>query len=612
MRETTVILFGAVSEILADTLDHQAHSGEAARNTYFTPDDFDHVRELADRVEKLREKADCGDFGTAAAKLLNDEAQRFSALASEIAKLLAPWRAADDAVQRSITELVAALGTELHALTRIRQTDLLSDTALEQVLRPYGIDGALRTVSPRSIETYVPNDARITTQLTALREKLATFVQVTQDLVARAHPLADSVKQRIAERRVLLIKGVADDDRANAIGRLDGRRKQFAFLKLSNPPSADHFECDDALTLFLNLAEDIGSGVIVPRNAAGLTRAYESFMVRFAEVDGMLSTAIGFEEQGRARVTALEQVVRRLHEELNPPRIRSAVDAFRESLANARKLLTRATQLAQSGEVAVAQALRDRVMASNDVALHADDVDRAITDQAAKMHALEQAFVELREEGDKQTSGWRGLIGGGVPFLNSHDVLSARLSAFHDLQASIGWGPGSELSGKLIRMIRDSLEFSEVAGAKPALRPWTILSDAVDRMQPKDVTSSSAFVNALCAMAAAHDALGDRERAAIHKAVVGNTLPIETSTVDEMIAGWRNIEARRPLLEAISQAIVDTDTIIKPEVRECLLRELQAVARADHDVGGLEVLVYRGFFARITRPLHAEGGDVLQ
>lgn len=604
MRPTTAILYGAVSEILADTLDHQAHGGDAANNPYFTPDDFAQVRELAARVEQLREKADCDDFSSSAVNLLNDEAQRFSALTSEIAKLLASWQAADAAVQRSIAELVAALGPELYALIRIQQPDLLSETAIEQLLRPHGIDRALRTFNPSSIQTYEPDDTRIKTQLSTLKASFDAFIQLTKDTGARAKSLADSVQQRIAERQLFLLKGVADDDRPTAVGRLDGRRNQFAFLKFSNPPSTDHFQCDDALNLFLNLAEDIESGAIVPRNASALSQAYGSFMARFTEVDKMLSTAFGFEQQARGRVTALEQVVRRLHEELSLQRVRSAVEAIRGSLANAKTLLTRATQLAQSGEVTAAQTLRDRALAGNEQLLGAEDADRAIADHAAKLRELEKAFAELCEEGEKQTSGWRGIIGGFFPLFNSHDPLLARLSAFYEHQDSITWGPGSELSGKAIRMIRESLHLSEIAGHKPMPRPWVLVSDAVDRAQPRDMEPSLAFVHALCAMAAAHESLNDEERNVIHTAVARSGILIPQQTVDKVIAEWRGIKQGRSLSRAIAQALVDTDAIIKTETRENLLKELQQIARADEDVNGLEILVYRGFFARIARLLH--------
>lgn len=604
MKQSTAILFGAVSEILADTLDHQAHGGDAANNPYFTPDDFAHVRELSARVEHLREKADCVDFSSAAAKLLNEEAQRFSALASEIAKLLAPWRAADAAAQRSIVDLVAALGPELHALTRTSQTDLLSETAIEQLLQPYGIDQALRAFTRSSIETYEPDNTRIATRLATLKGSFDTFAQLTKDHVGRVHALAESVKQRIAEQQLFLFKGVADDDRPTAIGRLDGRRNQFAFLKFSNPPSTDHFHCDDALNLFLNLAEDIESGAIVPRNASSLSQAYGSFMARFTEVDEMLSTALGFEQQARLRVTALEQVVKRLHDELGLKRVRSAVEAIRGSIANGRTLLTRAMQLAQSGEVTAAQTLRDRAMAGNEGLLESDDADGAIADHAARLRKMEKAFAELREEGEKQTSGWRGLIGGCIPALNSHDALLARLSSFHEHQASIGWGPGSELSRKAIRMVREWLSLGEVAGYEPMLRPWALISDSVDRARPRDVGPSLAFINALCAMAAAHDSLSEDERPVIHSALVRSGVPLPQPMVEKVIAGWRGITQGGALQKAIAQAIVDTDAISETETRESLLKELQRIARADEDVNGLEVLVYRGFFARIARLLH--------
>ncbi|MFM8497578.1 MAG: hypothetical protein ACKOEM_18965, partial [Planctomycetia bacterium] len=113
MRATTTVLLGAVCEMLSETLERQAHAHEGASNPYLTHDDFDKLRELEDRVRRLRSKAACTDFHAAAVALLDAETARYTACANNLDHLTKRCEDAQQHYTSAVTAVADRLALEL-------------------------------------------------------------------------------------------------------------------------------------------------------------------------------------------------------------------------------------------------------------------------------------------------------------------------------------------------------------------------------------------------------------------------------------------------------------------------------------------------------------------
>lgn len=604
MRATTTVLLGAVCEMLHETLERQAHAHEGASNPYLTHDDFDKLRELDDRVRQLRSRAACPNFHAAAVALLDAETARFRECAANLDRLAARCEEA----QKEFAAVVAAVAQRLALeLFICRKTDAAHP--LKVCFERFVTAGQIGKLAPGSDEVAAAegfrlDESRLTACVDDLAAALDTLTRTTRDLVAACRSDIEPLRERVVENRVVVPKGDRGTDSKTDLGTLGAAGRQYAFLDFTKPPKLRALDCDTALGLYLNLAEDVAAGAIKLKSSAAITATYNAFIAAVTGVDRSLSDAITLETHLRERLAAATAFHRDVATLLKPAPVTAAADALKAALAAGRALLSRAVQLATIGDGRLAQRLADKAVDASRALLSKDAVQKPLREQASKLSAVGRAFKTVETEASRQREGWRSLVGEILPAINSHDDLRTRLDEFFGLHRSTRWGPGSELGRDVMAFVRRCHEWCELAHYTPALPSWAVLHDTLERTRPRDVAAPGAFANALCAMAHTHDGLSDDESTLIARIARDRGLGLRQEQVDAMVRHWRSLPRDQTTLLAIAQAITDVQNISDRGMLENLSQDLRRVAKIDEDLANDEITVYHAFVATMSRILY--------
>jgi len=609
MRATTTTLLGAVCEMLSEMLEQQGHSSEEASNPYLTHDDFDKLRALEGRVHELRTKAGCQDFVAAATSLLAEETKRYSGCADDLQALIDRWQSAEQRYLAAVRQAAEKLSLELHLCVRADPRHALK-VAFERLIPQLRIgQRPSSTDVPAALEAFRADEGRLGSCVAQLKTAFDSLTASAHDLMSRCGAEIQGVQRRVVERRVVVTAGDHDPEARTDLGTLGAQGKQYAFLAFTKPPKLSHFECDSALGLYLNVAEDVAAGAIPLREAPQIGRNYESFMDAVTSVDRGISEALALQERCRERLAQAEAFHQVVARELSAPRLDQVAAASRGSLSKARSLLARAQQLATIGDIALARHLQSMAMKTADGLLAGDAVEAAIAEQTARLSDLERLFGFLELEASAQSSTWRLTLHELFPLRGWHANLRERLDAFFNGHRDIRWGPGSTLCRRFVEMVRDSRPWCELAQYKPSLRSWALLHDRMTRRKPRSVQPVFAFIAALCAMAHAHDGLSDEECSLITSIARDQAIPLDTTEISRLAAEWRGLPRDERTLDAIAQATLDVLVITDPAMLESLMQGLRRVAQADGDLAVDELAVYHGFVTTITRRMHPTFSD---
>lgn len=604
MRSTTTVLLGAVCEMLSEMLERQAHDHEGASNPYVTHDDFDKLRELENRVRHLRSKAACSNFHAAAVALLQAEAARYTACANNLDQLIKRCESAQQQYVSAIAAVAERLALELFIC---RQSDaahplkkcferFISAGQLGRL--PAGVDQIA------AVEAFRADESRLTSCKNDLAAALDALTRTTRELIATCQAGIEPQRDQVIESRVVVPKGDRGTDSKTDLGTLGAAGKQYAFLDFTKPPALRTLDCDSALGLYLNVAEDVAAGAIALNASFAVTATYNAFMTAVKNVDQALSKAVTLEEQLRDRLAAATAFHREAATLLQPGPLTTAADRVRAALATGKLMLSRAVQLATIGDTTLARRLAESAVDVGRGMLSPASIDKPLREQANRRKAVERCFESVEVEASRQREGWRSLVGEIIPVVNSHDDLRARLDEFFGLHKTTRWGPGSELGRLLMAFVTKSHEWCELAQYKPSLPSWAVLHDTMQRTRLRDVSGADAFANALCAMAHTHDGLSDDEAAVIARIVRERGLGLRQEQVDGLIRNWRSLPRDQSTLQAIAQAIIDVQAVTDRGMLENLAQDLRRVARVDEDLANDEITVYHGFVTMMTRLLY--------
>lgn len=604
MRSTTTVLLGAVCEMLSEMLERQAHDRDGASNPYLTHDDFDKLRELEDRVRHLRSKAACPNFHAAAIALLDAEAARYKACANNLDHLTRRCEDAQQQYASAIATVAERLALELFIC---RQADAAHP--LKACFERFVPAGQLGRLSPgvdqvAAVEAFRADESRLTTCGNDLAAALDELTRATRELVATCQAGIEPQRDQVVESRVVVPKGDRGTDSKTDLGTLGAAGKQYAFLDFTKPPALRTLDCDSALGVYLNVAEDVASGAIGLNAAPAVTATYNAFMTAVTNVDQALAKAVTLEVKLRDRLAAATAFQREVAALLQPAPLTAAANRVRSALATGKLMLSRAIQLATIGDTTLARSLAESAADVGRGMLSTNAVEKPLREQANRRRAVESCFESIEVEASRQKEGWRSLMGEIVPALNSHDDLRARLDEFFGLQKKTRWGPGSELGRGLMSFVTECHEWCELAHYKPSLPSWAVLHDTMARTRLRDVTAPVAFANALCAMAHTHDGLSDEESTLIASIVRERGLSVSPEQVDAMVRQWRSLPRDQSTLQAIAQAIIDVQAVTDRGMLENLSEDLRRVARADDDLANDEITVYHGFVTTMTRLLY--------
>lgn len=349
------------------------------------------------------------------------------------------------------------------------------------------------------------------------------------------------------------------------------------------------------------MAEDVAGGAINVADSRTIKAVYTDFMAAVQNVDRMLASAMLLESRCREGAVSAEAMYRTVASALTLDDVTTAVESIRATTGRARKSLARALQLAQIGDTSLARRLAANAAAEARGLLSARPVEAMVEKQLARQSAMERSFRHLAEEAERQSAGWRGVLGDALRFLNSQDDLRERLEGFYRHLREVRWGPGSECCRAVLPLAREANAWSDLAGFRPQLPSWLILGDALDRARPQNVKAGVAFTNALCAMAHAHDGISSQEMALIDKALAGQAVAVAPDDVRSTVERWRKLPRDRRTVNAVAQAIVNVAAIDDPGLLDRLAVALRSVAQADGDLATDEIAVYHGFLTTITR-----------
>lgn len=609
MRATTTTLLGAVCEMLSEMLEQQGHSSEEASNPFLTHDDFDKLRVLEGRVRELRTKAGCADFVAAATSLLAEETKRYSDCADDLKAFSDRWQAAEQQYLSSVREAAERLKLELHLCVRADPRHALK-AAFERLIPQLRIgQSPSSTDVPAALEAFRADEGRLRSCVTKLKSSLDALTASANDLVSRCSAEIQVIRERVVERRVVVAAGDRDPEARTDLGILGAQGKQYAFLAFTKPPKLSHFECDSALGLYLNVAEDVAAGAIPLREAPQIGRNYTLFMEAVTGVDRRISEALALKDSCRERLAQAQAFHEVVAGELSAPHLDQAAAASRRSLSKAKALLARAQQLATIGDVALARHLQSMAMKAADGLLAGDTVEAAIAEQTARLSDMERSFGFLQIEAMAQSSTWRLTLHELLPLRGWHANLRKRLDDFFSGHRDIRWGPGSTLCHRFVEMVRECRPWCDLAQYKPSLRSWALLHDRMSRRKPRPVQPASAFIAALCAMAHAHDGLSDEESSLITSIARDQAIALDTTEIRKIVAEWRGLPRDQRTLDAIAQATLDVLVITDPTMLESLMQGLRRVAQADGDLAADELAVYHGFVTTITRRMHPTFSD---
>ncbi|MFM8495836.1 MAG: hypothetical protein ACKOEM_09975, partial [Planctomycetia bacterium] len=573
-------------------------------NPYLTHDDFDKLRELEDRVRRLRSKAACTDFHAAAVALLDAETARYNACATNLDHLT---KRCEDAQQRYASAVTAAADCLALELFICRQSDAAHP--LKECFERFVPAGRLGRLAPgadqvAAVEAFRVDESRLITCINVLAAALDALTQTTRDLVAACRTGIEPQRDQVVENRVVVPKGDRGTESKTDLGTLGAAGKQYAFLDFTKPPALRTLDCDSALGLYLNVAEDVAAGAIQLNTAPAIKATYNAFMAAVTNVDQSLSKAMMLEAQLRERLAAATTFHRDVAALLRPATVTAAANTLKAALTAGKAMLSRAVQLATIGDSRLAQRLAEKAMDSSRALLSKAAVEKPLREQASRLTAVERSFNAVEAEASRQREGWRSLVGEIIPLINSHEDLRARLDEFFGLHRSTRWGPGSELGRGVMSFVRQCREWCELAHYTPALPSWAVLHDTLERTRPRDVAAPSAFANALCAMAHTHDGLSDDESTLIARIARDRGLGLRQEQVDAMVRHWRSLPRDQSTLRAIAQAITDVQNISDRGMLENLSQDLCRVAQIDEDLANDEITVYHGFVTTMSRMLY--------
>jgi len=604
MRSTTTTLLGAVCEVLSEMLEQQSHSRDDASNPYLTHDDFDRLRELEGRVGDLRTKTSCPDFVAASTSLLAEEASRYAGCSADLESLIDCWRNAEQRHLSTIRSVADSLAFDLHVCVRANPSHALK-AAFEQIVPQLHVGQQPPMGDTLSaLEAFRADEGRLASCISTMKSSLDALTESARDLVRRCRAEIPVIRAKIVERRVIVAAGDLDAEAKTDLGTLEAQGKQYAFLTFTTPPKLAHFECDSALGLYLNVAEDVVDGAIRLRESRLVNTTYKAFMEAVTSVDRWLSEALSLERICSERIARAEAFHEIFARELTGARLNEAAAVCCGSLVKARTLLVRAQQLAAIGDISMARHLQSVATKAAGGLVTADAVDAAIAEQAARSQAMQLSFGQLETEAMRQSSMWRLTLHEFFPFLGAHQTLRERLEEFFSLHRETRWGPGSTLCQSFVEMSRKCRPWCDLVGYKPSLRSWALLHDRMARCEPRDVHPKFAFNSALCAMAHAHDGFSEEEASLIKSIARDRAISMDPAEFGKLVQRWHGLPRDQQTLEAIAQAILDVHVITDPAMLEALMQGLRRVAQADGNLASDELAVYHGFVTTISRRMY--------
>lgn len=153
----------------------------------------------------------------------------------------------------------------------------------------------------------------------------------------------------------------------------------------------------------------------------------------------------------------------------------------------------------------------------------------------------------------------------------------------------------------MIAELGPSCELAGICLAWPNSDGWAelSLSDWLDRLKPRPVQAPEAYVNVLCAMAAADGEFCNNEKWTIRKWIREARLENEALDLNQSIEDWSWHARNQSLLQMVAQSIADCDCLVETPYASKVVQAVGAVLRSDGRAMASEIEVFQSIRQRL-------------
>ena len=383
-------------------------------------------------------------------------------------------------------------------------------------------------------------------------------------------------------------------------------------LIFSKPPQLTQLRLKGPVLLFLHLLKDRVSNELAYRSLQHkqISNSYQAFMSALNACDSEMECLQRLRRETKVIKTELSQ----LHNELSTgdfqESTRQALKQVQEreyrrlqkesqEIGNEQTItsgqIREAIALAKSGDTSRAKSIRDRRIYMAYKHLDLAQLDAVIDYQMSTLHALSVEQKGLLREFNRINTLFRRIYGRGDG--KAMAELVRRISVMNDRATSVTWAAGSELSKNLRNLVVKVMPACRLAGLDMRWEPKS-LDDLVAEHSPSTHDAQAAFLNALCAVAAADGHFCLEEVHRIQKACE-SFLCVTEAHSDEMIKSWRRQAETIGIQRQIAQSISDVLILRNTTFAAPLSKHLIEVAKADGLATRCEGAVYTAIMARL-------------
>lgn len=606
-------------ELLCQTLERQAHGEGDGENAHLTAHDFEQLRHLAVRVERLRHEAGQRDATAGVVRALADRATGCAECAEEMREALDAFTAAEDAFRGAVRDAAGQLRGEIALLDRHaagsgerprlarRLDDYLAaaPAGTDARGRASGKSSADRArVSPGPLDL---DGLRIDACLRRVASAFAAFEHKAAEAAAACVRRAEGAIARICADGLVRPRGASGPDAAPAPPGSPREMPSAVLLEYGRQPELASFDCSPDLTVLLAVADEAARAADGRADVPTIAEACGSLRESLRHADADVTRALSMPTHAAESLAAARDIFRDLEAGLDPRLVRAAALTLEHGRATAADVIKAAEQMARIGEVDLADRLARRAEEASLGGADKQATDAYIGAVRSWLAVAKEKFDVVRREAAGLALRRQGFpTAGAGP--SPGDPLRTALVDFFRHRSSLRLGPGSGASRLLDEWTRECEPWCRLVGLEPPPCGWATMTAALGAARPQAVEPARGFVDALCAMSSAQGDIAAREAATIGDAVTRSGIAADAQRVSAVVADWRRATTEKSRVAAIAQAVVNVDAIQERRLLESLLRELRAVARADGDLGEAEITVYHAFLIRIVHRLHG-GGD---
>jgi hypothetical protein len=604
------VVRAAACETLGRTLERRAHGDDRGIAAHLAAADFEQLRELGGRVERLRTDAGHPDLAAAAAALLDERAAVCAESTGKLQAALDAFAGTEKVYRDAVRDAATRLRGEIALLDRDAPGS--GAPSLSGRIDDYcGPSAAAGGVSPAVLDV---DGTRIADRLARVASALAAFAATNDVAAAECVRLAEGAIQRVCAGGLMRRPTAAGETAIaeppagvpavpSAVLLEYGRGPELAALAVC-PDLAVLLDAGDGFR------DDVGDEGSSAAGGESGSQRIATAVARFSDavraVDAAIARGLSAPADAAARLAAARAILEALESGLDARRVRAGAATLADDIERAKDAVKTAAQLAMVGEIDLAERLAVRAARAALGGVDMREADGQIAAARSWLATAEEMFQRVREDAGR-IQMWRQ----GALFAESGrtyaDSLRASLADFFTHRSSRRIGPGGGTSRVLHDLARECEPWCRIVAYEPPPCGWATMTAAVLAARPESVEPGAAFVDALCAMAAADRGVDGAEAGAIRDAVARTALPLDEARVAAILAGWRRDGAADGRVAAVARAVVNVDAIAERRMLERLHRELRAVARADGGLGEAEICVYHAFLIRIAHRLHGDG-----